>query len=350
MRYLSLLPLLLLWCGVAAHASDCIEVAGRMVRATDVAAQVPAFAALAADTVLGYAPAPGGRRFWSAGQLTAILVRNGSMVVSPAESTMTGICVERPARTYSASEVERALLETLPVGSHLRVLDFCRLPMPVGALEFDRKGLPAPGSHSTGRAAFVWRGRVRYEPHRSTPFWASVSVAVPQDGYFAAADLALGHTLTAQDLVHETRLTAPSQPQPETDPALLIGAQCRHAIAAGSPLNRRMLALPPEIDRGDTVEVVVESGSARVKFPALADTAGHTGESILVENFATGKHLKVRVTGPGRATALASESYVTKAPSRAGLRAGSPRGPLVVRASKAQTEGDEPVGPIPPGS
>lgn len=339
------LPLVVLLCGVA-WGSDCIQVEAQVVRASDLAATLPAFAALPAETVLAYTPAPGLRRSWTATQLDALLARHGNTGPARSDGPRPGVCVERLSKTYTADEVLRALRSALPEGAHIDLVEHCRLPMPAGRLEFELHALPAPGAAPAAGTALIWRGRIRYEEHRSTPFWASVRVAVRREGYYAIAGLAAGHTLTAQDMVFAERLAAPADPTPERDPQRLVGLQCRRAVVAGAPLNEQLLVHPPDIARGDTVEVTAESGAARVQFSGVAAASGRAGDTILVENAATGKRVKAQIAGPGRATAFVTGSNETQVPSRAGLRAGGSVRPVVDRGQKTQEQRTQPAGPL----
>src|SRR5437660_3546465 len=56
-------------------AAACIAVAGDRIVARDLAPVAPAFRALAPDTELGYAPAPGSRRIFRAVELAGLLRR-----------------------------------------------------------------------------------------------------------------------------------------------------------------------------------------------------------------------------------------------------------------------------------
>lgn len=332
----------------AALASDCLQVDRVQVQASDLAAVFPAFRNLPADTVLGYTPAPGLRRFWSSSQLNSILARFGVPVLSATNQPAETFCVERPARTYPAQEVEQALRTALPPEARLELLDFCRLPMPSGELRFDRKALALSTSRASS-APLLWRGHVNYDTHRRAPFWAHVRVSVPQDGFYAATDLAVGHVITQADVIRDSRLASPNDPTPLSDETALIGLQCRRAIRSGTPMRAELLTRPPTITQGDALEVIVESGSAQVKFEGRALATGRQGDSILVENTQTGKRLKALIESPGRAIVQISDSNDTPNPARAGARAGSFRRPALAGSAKAKETGTELARPVSAG-
>ncbi|MGJ5820750.1 flagellar basal body P-ring formation chaperone FlgA [Paludibaculum fermentans] len=342
------IPLLLaLGCNIAT-ASDCLQVDRLQVQAGDLAAKLPAFAGLPAGAVLGYTPAPGLRRFWSASQLNAMLARHGAPVLPLTAQPPVTVCVERPSRTYTAQEVVQALRAALPPEARFELIDFCRLPMPTGELHFELKSLARPAVQST-RESLLWKGHVRYDAHRSAPFWANVRVSVPHEGFYAAADLPQGHVITPADIRHDTRLASPHDPKPATEEADLIGLVCRRTIRSGIPLRGDLLARPSAVAIGDDLQVIVESGSAQVKFQGRALATGRQGESILVENTQTGKRLKAFIEAPGQAIIRISDNNDNQNPDRTGIHAGSLRRPAVARGAKAKETGTELARQIPSG-
>ncbi|MBN9661691.1 MAG: flagellar basal body P-ring formation protein FlgA [Acidobacteria bacterium] len=332
----------------AALVADCIQVDRLQVHASDLAAVLPAFGSLPAGTVLGYTPAPGLRRFWTLHQLNTILERHGLPVLAATNQPDATICVERPARTYSAQEVEKALRTALPQDAHLELIDYCRLPMPSGDLRFELKSLSShPGSADT--APLLWRGGVQYDARRSAPFWAHVRVSVPQEGFYAAKDLTAGHVITPADIVHDIRLVSPLSPKPVVTESVLIGFECRRAIRAGTPMQAELLTRPRAVSQGDSVQVIVESGSAQVEFEGRALAAGRQGDSILVENTQNGKRLKALVKAPGQAIVQVSDSNDNQNSARVGTRAGNLRRPALAGGAKVKETGIEFARPVSTG-
>jgi flagella basal body P-ring formation protein FlgA len=87
-------------------------------------------------------------------------------------------------------------------------------------------------------------------------------------------------------------------------------------IAKGSEIQLAWLRLPADINRGDTVDVEVRSGAARLSFPAIADAGGHTGDLITLRNPSSGKHFKALINGRGRALVDAMPPAFRPAPVR----------------------------------
>jgi flagella basal body P-ring formation protein FlgA len=55
------------------------------------------------------------------------------------------------------------------------------------------------------------------------------------------------------------------------------------------------LEKPREVERGDTVDVLAESGGARVKTQGVAEQGGHQGSIISVRNVRSGRLFRARI-------------------------------------------------------
>ena len=223
-------------------APACQVVEGERIRATDLAAASPNFMALPAGTDLGPAPSVGARRTFQPEELIRLANLYGVTVAgSPA-----GLCFERASQTLTREKLLPLLKQTLARdGVGIEVADFSRSPLPLGELEFRLEGLTPAG---------LWRGRVNYGQARSTPIWAKVR------------------------LIDESRI--------------------RLNYDAGRPsppvLNRK------DVERGDPVRVEAGSGTVRLAFEARAESAGRTGDMILLKNPLNGQRFQARVEGKGK--------------------------------------------------
>src|SRR5581483_797846 len=79
-----------------------------------------------------------------------------------------------------------------------------------------------------------------------------------------------------------------------------IGMLARFDIPAGTLLAKNMLDAPKEVERGDTVVVVVESGTTRIETQGVAEQSGQTGAVITVRNDKSGRKFRARVEGKGK--------------------------------------------------
>ena len=91
-------------------AADCVPVSGDRILAADLGRAVPAFAALSPELSLGYAPAPGARRTFSAAELARLAKRYGVTADPGVEA-----CVIRPARILTCEQVAAVMQARLPM-------------------------------------------------------------------------------------------------------------------------------------------------------------------------------------------------------------------------------------------
>ena len=90
------LPLLL---AITSQPDACLPIQDERIYARDVAAAIPAFASVAADFALGYAPGPGLRRVFK-GEALERLARNQGVTVE----ALPDVCFERAMATIEAGE------------------------------------------------------------------------------------------------------------------------------------------------------------------------------------------------------------------------------------------------------
>lgn len=275
----------------AARGGECVAVAGERVQAAELAAAVPALAALAPQTPLLYAPAPGARRTLSVAELARLTARYG-IQAPPVE-----VCLERRVAPLQPDEILAALRKAVGrQDARIELVDFSRYPMPPGELEFSLSGLSRT---VTGPA--LWRGRLRYDGSRTLPVWARVHIRAPGRRLVAAEDLPAGRRIAPTGLRVEQGEWYPFGETPLEAPEQAVGRIPRRRIPAGAVLYARMLSEPREIERGQTVLVEVASGGTQLRFSSRAESGGRTGDVIMVRNPANGRRLAARVAGPGKA-------------------------------------------------
>ena len=155
-----LLPIALAPCLTLPSGSD-------QITAADLAAVLPAFAAVAVGTRVGWAPAPGVRRVLRAAELRRLAARLG---IAPAPEKE--LCVERPVAPLQPDRLLAAMRRQLPL-SEIEILDYSRTPVPEGALEFPRNGL-----RRIANGAY-WSGYVVYAGNRKFAVWAKLQLRTP---------------------------------------------------------------------------------------------------------------------------------------------------------------------------
>ena len=275
----------------------CLQLATGADRITagDLARAEPAWAALAAETALAYAPSPGVRRTFAAAELQRLAARHGVSLVSPRE-----ICVEHmlepltPERLLPAMRAALALPE-----ASIEIVEISRYPAPRGELEFPRAALAAPPA-SQPRSAVLWRGYVRYTAQRRFPIWARVRILARTQRVVATQPLAAGRAIASAALRVETYEGFPMRATAAASIDQVAGKAPRRTIPAGAPVSLDLLEDAREVSRGDTVAVEVASGAAHLQTEARAESDGRRGQTIALRNPSSGKRFAARVTGPGK--------------------------------------------------
>jgi flagella basal body P-ring formation protein FlgA len=270
-------------------AAECVPVTGERILAGDLARAVPAFAGLPPELALGYAPAPGGRRAYSAAELARLAGRYGLTVEPGVEA-----CLARPAGMLTRERVTAAMQATVP-HARIEVLELSRQPVPPGEIHFPISGLTAAAA-SEAASAHLWRGQVRQPGQDDFPVWAKVRILVSGTRAMASEALLAGRPIERSQIRLEPYEGPPGMP----DPAQIVGRAPRRPIPAGAPIEAGLLEEPQEVLRGEPVRVEVWSGRARLVLEGEAQSSGRRGETITVRNPATGKVFHARVQDRGQ--------------------------------------------------
>jgi hypothetical protein len=220
-----------------AAAPACVALEQDQALAKDLARGYPWFARLDPALVIAPTPLAGVTRQIPHGELAALARRNSI----PLESTdaLPSVCIER-ATAALTPELLQPLMEQALGGRAVRILEYSRNRVPRGEIQFARAGLAANG---------MWRGRVIYGAHHSTPVWAKVALA---------------------------------------------------AGTVDSPAPRPLSSDVHAIQRGEQVTVEVTSGGARLAFQATAESTGHVGDFVLVRNPGNGRLFQAKALGNGK--------------------------------------------------
>jgi flagella basal body P-ring formation protein FlgA len=284
---------------VALAAPACLQVDGERILAKDLAAALPALAALPPDTALAYSPAPGAQRIFRSAELARI-----GLKYNLALDTTDAICTERATATLTPERILAAMRAAPGLSeARIEILDFSHAPMPLGALEFALSGLTAaPGAGVN--TPLIWKGYVRSSPRRRFPVWARVKITVSTARVVAAEDLRSGQPITDAQVRlerHEGFLSM----QHAVSLDQVIGRLPRRPMTAGSPILLPLLESAKDVERGQTVDIEVTTGGARLAFAGKAETSGRRGELISIRNTVSGKTFRARVTGPGKVSVAA---------------------------------------------
>lgn len=277
-----------------ALATGCIAVEGDRILAGDLAKADPAFGAVAPDTPIAYAPAPGVKRVLRRSELGR-LAANHALRASPNHD----ICVERSMLPLEQARVTEAMKRSLSrPDAVIEIVNMTNTQVPKGTIEFPLGSLSRPPA-TNPKAAVLWRGYVRYAGRRRFPIFARVKITVPAKRLIAITILPAGKPILADQFRVESDPAGLLDFALAQSPEQVIGRIPRRSIAAGRPISLSLLEAPKEVVAGDAVRVDVTGGSTHIRLEARAEAAGRRGDWILLRNVETGKRFRAQVTGPG---------------------------------------------------
>jgi flagella basal body P-ring formation protein FlgA len=269
----------------ACRAVDAAQITGK-----DLAAASPLFSALDPNLVIGPAPVPAVERALRPEELLRIAKQNGITISGPAPE----ICFERATEPLTPEKLLPILRAALAIpDAKIEIVDFSRVAVPRGSLQFTRTGLAPNG---------LWRGRVNFDDNRSMAVWARVRVTTEQSWVEAIAALAPGPPIDTAQLKLVKGPRSPLGPAPLDSLKAVAGRSVSRLVKTGEPIFANMLIAPREVERGDTVRVDVSSGNAHLSFDAVSQTSGRDGELILLKNPDNGRYFQARIVGRDKAS------------------------------------------------
>lgn len=294
-------PVLLLSLSASLLPAACLPVTGGRILGGDLARADARFATLPATLTVGFPPGPGAQRVYSAADLQHIARANGI----PA-ADFGAVCFELPMRRFAEADALAAMRRALLAEAELKIVELAGVDVPAGTVEFPLEGIEPPTPSSQG--VQLWRGYVRYAETRRVSVWARVEATRRVVAVVAARDLPQGATISAASLCVETRTVPLDRTIPATRIEDVAGRMPKRALPAGSIVPIGVLADAPTVRKGDSVHVIVESGLARLRFEAIAESAARDGDTVELRNPANGKTFRARLdAGPKALIVISGE-------------------------------------------
>jgi len=279
----------------SAQAAKCAPVEGEYILASEFAAVVPAFAALAPDTALAPSPKPSVRRMFRSFEIEWLARKHGITAESAAD-----VCFEHPMETLDRERVLEAIQEALAnPDAHIEIIEVSQFPVPRGKLVFRKEALAVPASPGS-RIPVFWHGDVVVGDGYRFSVWARVVMTTPLRYLVAANAIKRGEPITADRIREESGDRFPvGSPAPSAQQ--IVGMIAIRDIAAGAEIRLNQLTARPEVGRGELVEVEVVSGGARLSLTGKAESSGRTGDTVNIRNLTSNRIFQARVIGKGKA-------------------------------------------------
>jgi len=125
--------------------------------------------------------------------------------------------------------------------------------------------------------------------------WVTADVGLYGAVVVAQRPIGRGERVGARDVNLERRDLSELPTDVLADAGQAEGLFARGPIAAGTPIRRQDVAVPPVVHRGDVVLLVAERGAVRITTPGEVREDGALRESIRVVNRASRKEVTGRV-------------------------------------------------------
>jgi flagella basal body P-ring formation protein FlgA len=282
--------LLLLLSLPAIVSARCLPVAGDRILGADLAAADTKFASLPSTLQLGYAPAPGASRVFTAIELQRIGHANGLQAAD-----FTDVCFEIPLHVPADAEFIEAMRPALPADATLHLVDMARAAIPSGKLRFPLSGLePLAAGNTSIAGAQLWRGFVQYTDTRRIAVWAHVAVTVTYTTVVTRKALVADTPVDEASLEVQTKAGPLKHEVAASRVDQVAGRVIRRPVPAGAEIPLSLIDEPPAIRRGDLVRVEVRSGLAVLHFDAVAESNVRAGEYAGFRNPITGKTFRAQ--------------------------------------------------------
>ncbi len=283
-------PILLFVCLPAFPA--CLPVTGDRILGRDLALADPRFAVMPESYTVAPAPPPGAQRVLAGPELGRLATAHGISLSAPAE-----FCFEVPVRHPEDEDLIRAMRKGLQgaAGVDITIVERSANPVPAGEIVFPAGSLSpsSSGEHNVQ----LWRGYVQYTGTRRAAVWARVSITQQITAAVALRNLPPDLPIGAESVRLETRRGPLVHEVVALRVEDVVGRIPKRPVSGGSMIPLNVLAEAPVVRRGDRIKVEVCSGTARLRFDAVAEREARAGETVELRNPSSGKIFRARLEG-----------------------------------------------------
>jgi flagella basal body P-ring formation protein FlgA len=292
---LAMLLLALCTASLSPAQTDCAPVETDRLTVADLAAVLPPFRTAPPDPVISAAPAPGARRIFHPSELLSIARRYSVTLADTSD-----ICFEWRLHPLDRTLLLDAMRAALPLPDlRLDIVETSLYPVPPGRIEFRADSLGSPPLSPA--TPVIWRGNVLYATDRRFSIWARVTVSAKLPRVVAVQPLKRSIPIDASQIRLESADVFPARANFARALDEVIGKAPWRDLPVGAPVILSTLAQPPDVVRGETVDVEVRTGAARLAFTAKAEASGRTGEIVNMRNLTSNRVFTARITGKGHA-------------------------------------------------
>lgn len=291
--------ILFLLLAASTAANTCVSIEHDRILGRDLALAAPALQGLAADSDWGPAPLPGSTRVFPIRELKRI-----AAVAHIQGDFPNDACFGWRTAPLSPDELKAAMRKALaPRAVKVDLLEQSLWPAPKGEISF-----PASSLNLSANGIVLWHGYVNYAGARRFDIWARARITVTENHLVTVDKISAGRPLSLIQVRSEPYDGPLTREDPITATQDAIGMIAKFDLAPGTLLTRRVLDLPHDVERGDTLTVIAETGHARVEAQCIADECGRAGDIIPVHNARSGRHFRALLQAKGKAVLASSDA------------------------------------------
>jgi len=288
---LSIFPLL------AADTGPCVAVEHDPITVHDLVAVLPAFASVSPEIPLAPAPLPGARRALRSFEIAALAHKHSLQVDAPPD-----VCFEWAMEPLDRGRLIEAMQKALPYPeAQVDILETSMYLVPRGRIEFRHEDLGVPATPEK-RSAAIWRGNVIFGDNHHFAIWARVMMSVKMPRMIAKETIQRGQPILPEMIRMEYSNAFPAPGDIARNLDEIAGQVALRTIPAGKEVHLGQVATPPDVNRGDPVDVEVRSGAMRLALRARSESDGRHGEVIALRNPSSNRIFQARVDGKDRAS------------------------------------------------
>jgi flagella basal body P-ring formation protein FlgA len=280
----------------AMQIAGCSPVSSDVIRAADLAEAMPAFAAVPADTRVGYAPSPGATRTFHAADLEREARRLGITLGEARE-----VCFQWRLSVPSRERFLKAMEEALNTpDARIEIVETSRQPAPPGPLLFSRSSVRPPASGDA--TPVLWRGYIEYGNNRRFQVWARVRITASISRVVTTEPIRAGEPIGREQVRLESSEGFPFGNPSASRLDQVVGQAVRRPLTSGVPIPAHWLEKPLEVEKADVVKVRVRNGAAVILAEGVAEAGGRRGDTIPVRNSTSGSTFHAKITGEKQVT------------------------------------------------
>jgi len=283
----------------ALPAMVCHPIQGEKIHGRDLSAWVPGFGALSPDDDFGYAPSPGQQRTFRLSELRRIAIVN-HIDTPPKEDVCFSWVTSVPGRDSILAAIQKTLSNR---NATIELIEQTLIPAPEGEIVFPLAGLSAVSEEPV-----VWHGFVQYANQKRFAIWARVQIKVNEKRVKTIENLVPGEPIDAGQVRIETYRGPLTRDAAPSDINSVIGMVPRSNIPENTFPTDSLLTTPQDVQRGDQVQVIVQTAGARIEATGIAEAGGKRGSVIVVRNAKSGRTFRARIADKGQVLVLPSGS------------------------------------------